>query len=97
MGEGADYVIRRAVPGDGAALALVHEATWRETYVGLMSEELLSALTADARADAWERILSGQSSALATTYVAERNGRLAAFGACGAQREADLREAGYPG
>ena len=91
------YAIRRAVLGDAAALAQVHDATWRETYVGLMSEEMLDALTADARTEAWERILSGRSNYLATTYVADRSGHLAAFGSCGEQRDAAFREAGYAG
>ena len=91
------YAIRRAVAHDAAALAQVHEATWRETYVGLMSEEMLDALTADARTEAWERILSGRSNYLATTYVADRAGKLVAFGSCGEQRDATFRDAGYAG
>jgi GNAT superfamily N-acetyltransferase len=91
------YLIRRAVFSDAAALAQVHEATWRETYGGLMSEMMLDALTADARAEAWERVLSGRGDDLATTYVADRSGALAAFGSCGEQRDETLREAGYPG
>jgi ribosomal protein S18 acetylase RimI-like enzyme len=78
------YAIRRAVAHDAAALAQVHEATWRETYVGLMTE-------------AWERILSGRSNYLATTYVADRAGKLVAFGSCGEQRDATFRDAGYAG
>jgi ribosomal protein S18 acetylase RimI-like enzyme len=93
----AAYIIRRAVLADAAALAQVHEATWRETYVGLMSEVMLDALTADARTEAWERILSGRSSHLATTYVADRSGVLVAFGSCGEQRDAAFRDAGYAG
>jgi ribosomal protein S18 acetylase RimI-like enzyme len=92
-----DYSIRRAALADAAALAQVHDATWRETYVGLMSEEMLDALTADARTEAWERILSGRSSYLATTYVADRSGELVAFGSCGEQRDAAFREEGYGG
>ena len=95
--EQAVYAIRRATAADAAALAQVHDATWRETYVGLMSDEMLDALTADARTEAWERILSGRSSYLATTYVAERSGTLVAFGSCGEQREEAFRAEGYGG
>jgi ribosomal protein S18 acetylase RimI-like enzyme len=91
------YTIRRAVPADSAALAQVHDATWRETYVGLMSGEMLDALTADARTEAWERMLSGRGDFLATTYVAERSGMLVAFGSCGEQRNEAFREAEYGG
>jgi ribosomal protein S18 acetylase RimI-like enzyme len=94
----AEYSIRRATLADAAALAQVHETTWRETYVGLMSEEMLSALTADARAAVWERVLSGEAAQhLSTTYVAERPGAIVAFGSCGHQREPELAAAGYRG
>jgi GNAT superfamily N-acetyltransferase len=92
-----EYVIRRAVLADAEALARVHEATWRETYIGLMSEQMLNALTADARAEAWRRILSGAAGYLATTYVAEGHGELVAFASCGEQRNADFAAQGYAG
>ena len=92
-----DYAIRRATLADAEALAMVHEATWRETYIGLMSEQMLNALTADARAEAWRRILSGAAGYLATTYVAEAAGQLVAFGSCGEQRDAAFAAAGYVG
>ena len=76
---------------------MVHEATWRETYIGLMSERMLNALTADARAEAWRRILTGAVGYLATTYVAEGAGQLVAFGSCGEQRDAEFAAAGYAG
>jgi ribosomal protein S18 acetylase RimI-like enzyme len=91
------YRIRRAAPDDAAALAHVHETTWRETYIGLMSEQMLDALTADARTEAWRRILCGQTDYLATTYVADRAGTLVAFGSCGEQRHPDFAAAGYKG
>jgi ribosomal protein S18 acetylase RimI-like enzyme len=92
-----EYSIRRATLDDAAALALVHEATWRETYSGLMSEQMLDALTADARTEAWRRILSGQAGYLATTYVAEAEGELVAFASCGEQRNAGFAAEGYAG
>jgi ribosomal protein S18 acetylase RimI-like enzyme len=91
------YVIRRAAPDDAAALAHVHETTWRETYTGLMSEQMLDALTADARTEAWRRILSGATGYLSTTYVADRAGTLVAFGSCGEQRDPGFAAAGYKG
>lgn len=91
------YMIRRASEADAAALAEVHETTWRETYIGLFPEQMLDALTADARAAAWRRILSGGAGELATTFVAERAGRLVAFGSCGRQRDPDFVAQGYAG
>jgi ribosomal protein S18 acetylase RimI-like enzyme len=92
-----DYVIRRAEAADAAGLAQVHDATWRETYLGLLSAEMLDALTADARVEAWSRILAGEAGYLSRTYVAERGGGLVAFGSCGDQRDADLAARGYAG
>jgi ribosomal protein S18 acetylase RimI-like enzyme len=91
------YSIRRATLEDAAALAQVHEATWRETYAGLMSEQMLDALTADARAEAWRRILTGEEGYLATTYVAEAEGELVAFASCGEQRSPEFAAQGYAG
>lgn len=92
-----DYTIRRATLEDAEALASVHETTWRETYNGLLSEQMLDALTANARAAAWRRMLTGESGHLSTTYVAERAGRIVAFGSCGEQRNPDFARSGYPG
>ena len=92
-----DYSIRRAAPADAAALALVHETTWRETYGGLMPQPLLDALTADARQDVWARILAGETAHMSTTYVAERDDKFVAFGSCGRQRDEGFAAAGYGG
>lgn len=96
--EQTEYSIRRATEADAEALALVHEATWRETYVGLLSEQMLDALTADARTAAWRRILSGATDDhLSTVYVAERPGAVVAFGSCGEQRNEEFATQGYAG
>jgi ribosomal protein S18 acetylase RimI-like enzyme len=92
------YTIRRAAPEDAHALAKVHEKTWRETYAGLLTNDLLDALTADARAEAWGRILTRKTGYLSRTYVAERaGGALVAFGSCGEQRDAEFAAGGYDG
>jgi ribosomal protein S18 acetylase RimI-like enzyme len=93
-----EYSIRRASVDDAEALAHVHEATWRETYVGLLSEQMLDALTADAREAAWRRILSGSADDhLSTVYIAERDGAVVAFSSCGKQRDPDFAAQGYGG
>lgn len=91
------YRVRQATLSDAAALAHVHEATWRETYAGLMSEQMLDAFTADARAKVWRRILSGETSRPATVYVAERDRQLVAFSSCGPQTDDAFATAGYAG
>lgn len=95
--EVTEYSIRKATVADAEALALVHDATWRETYAGLMSGQMVDALTADARAAVWRRKLAGESGDLSTAYVAERAGAFVAFGSCGEQRDQALAAAGYAG
>lgn len=92
-----EYSIRRAALDDAAALAQVHETTWREVYAGLMSDQLLDAMTTDAREAVWRRILSGEAGFLGTTFIAERDGKVVAYASCGEQRDEQLREAGYGG
>ena len=92
-----EYSIRQATVSDAEALARLHEATWRETYAGLLSGQMLDTLTADARAAAWRRKLSGETGDLSTAYVAERTGGFVAFGSCGEQRDETLATAGYAG
>lgn len=91
------YSIRRAALDDAEALAQVHETTWREVYAGLMSEQLLNALTIDARETVWRRMLSGEAGFLGTTFIAERDGKVVAYASCGEQRDDQLRAAGYAG
>lgn len=97
MVEQTEYSIRRATVDDAEARALVHDVTWRETYSGLLSEQMLDALTESARAEAWRRILSGAAGELSTAYVAERGGKFVAFGSCGEQRNSDFAAKGYAG
>ena len=92
-----DYSIRQATVSDAEALAEVHETTWRETYAGLLSEHMLDALTADARAVVWRNILSGATGHLSTVYVAERDGKFVAFASCGEQRDSEFAQSGYAG
>lgn len=95
--EEVGHRIRQAELSDAAALAQVHETTWRETYAGLMSEQMLDAFTADARAKVWRKILSGETTRPATVYVVERSGQLVAFGSCGPQTDETFAAAGYAG
>lgn len=92
-----EYCIRRAVVADAPALALVHETAWRETYIGLMSEQMLNAVTPESRADAWRRILAGETGYQSTTYIAERANQVVAFSSCGEQRHEPFAAAGYRG
>ncbi|MDB5414333.1 MAG: family N-acetyltransferase [Rubritepida sp.] len=47
--------IRRARPSDATALGLVHVASWRSTYAGVLPEEYLSSLSAERETRGYER------------------------------------------
>lgn len=90
--------LRPATPADAGAIAALHVASWRETYAGLLPADLLAGLSVDSRTALWLRVLAPESVAVgAAVWLAEADGTLAGFGACGAQRDAELREAGFAG
>jgi GNAT superfamily N-acetyltransferase len=90
--------IRLAVPDDANALGTMHVASWRETYAGILPDRMLSALSIDARAAAWAKIMREPATEhSAVVYLAEQESSIIAFGACGAQRTESLRDKGYDG
>lgn len=52
------FSIRNAALQDAASIARVQVASWRSTYRGLVSENYLSSLDAEERAQQWELRLS---------------------------------------
>jgi hypothetical protein len=42
--------IRIATPEDAHGLGVMHVASWRETYTGLLPDKMLSSLSVEARA-----------------------------------------------
>src|SRR5688572_6922931 len=93
-----DWNLRDATPADAVVLGHVHVAAWLETYRGLVSENLLSGLSIEARTRFWKRVVADPTSADAThVHVAEHGGRVIGFGACGPQRTTSFIEAGYAG
>jgi ribosomal protein S18 acetylase RimI-like enzyme len=90
--------IRLAVPDDANALGTMHVTSWRETYAGILPDRMLSALSIDARAAAWAKIMREPATEhSAAVYLAERESSIIGFGACGAQRTENLRAQGYDG
>jgi GNAT superfamily N-acetyltransferase len=72
--------VRRATPEDARAIAEVHVATWRATYVGIIPQEILDALDVDAREADWATwVRAGDS----VTFVAEDGGRVVGFASAG--------------
>jgi ribosomal protein S18 acetylase RimI-like enzyme len=90
--------IRLAVPDDANALGTMHVTSWRETYAGILPDRMLSALSIDARAAAWAKIMREPATEhSAAVYLAEQESSIIGFGACGAQRIENLRAQGYDG
>lgn len=88
--------LRCANLGDAAAIAAVHVAAWRETYIGLLPAEMLADLSVAARTGMWREILTAPAAAGATSvYVADVDGQIVGFGACGAQRDKGLAQLGF--
>jgi ribosomal protein S18 acetylase RimI-like enzyme len=96
MGHRGSDTIRAATTADAPALARVHVTAWRESYAGIVPDALLAKLSIESRAAMWTRILNDPSD-LTAVRVAERDGEIIGFGACGSQRTATLKEKGYDG
>lgn len=84
---------RQANFDDANSIGALHVASWRETYRGLLPDKLLDGLSAETRSEMWRSVLSGPGSWDGTNvFVAENGGRMVGFGACGAQRDHNLRK-----
>lgn len=81
-----DFIIREAVQEDAHAIANVHVRTWQTTYLHILPEEFLQALSVETREEMWKRYFqsSVQNSHL---YVAEVDGEVIAFANFGPQRD----------
>ncbi|HYC04518.1 MAG TPA: GNAT family N-acetyltransferase [Azospirillaceae bacterium] len=77
-------MIRRATPDDVPAMAAVHVACWREAYTGLMSEEVIAAMTVERRVAMWTDVLSNPER---EAFVLELEGGLVGFVCIGPGRE----------
>ncbi len=77
------HIIRPAVPADAAGIAKVHVDSWRSTYKGLVSDELLASLSYERRAQGWKEILENPQSS-GFVYVAENKpGEIVGFVSAG--------------
>jgi ribosomal protein S18 acetylase RimI-like enzyme len=51
--------VRRARPTDAAGIGLVHVASWRSTYAGVLPEPVLTGLSAPRQAGYYDRVIRG--------------------------------------
>jgi ribosomal protein S18 acetylase RimI-like enzyme len=89
---------REAQRSDASSLGALHVASWRETYVNILPDELLEALSVEARSNMWRTVLSGSADWGGTAvFVAEAERSIIGFGACGGQRDEALKGRGFAG
>lgn len=73
------FEIRNAVVEDASAIATVHVAAWRETYRGIVKDDVLDSLSIQRRTEQWLNSLSDERHAYHRAYVAEMNGQVVGF------------------
>ena len=78
-------MIRGAQPDDIPSIARVHVAAWRETYAGLVPQEVLDNLSTEERETMWRSALGEQSRT--SLLVCEHEGEVVGFAAVGPERE----------
>lgn len=76
--------IRKAVPGDAAAIGAVHCRAWRETYAGLIDPAYLAGMSPEKSAAVFER------ERCRDIFAAEADGKIVGFCGYGAPRDADM-------
>ena len=81
--------IRAAKPADAPAIGRIHVESWRETYRGLLSENLLESVSALVRAAMWRGALERDRPIL--LFVAQQaGGDLVGFAGGGSSRATSL-------
>ena len=78
-------MIRTARIADAEGIAGVHVDAWRETYRGIVPDEILNQLSYKRRAEMWKRSIGARHQCL---FVAEDLGRIAGFVSAGPGRKA---------
>jgi len=82
--------IRRAVPGDAAAIAHSHVAGWQVAYRGILPEAYLDALNEAENAVRRRKILEQSPAPSSANWVLERAGVLLGWAATCPARDEDL-------
>jgi GNAT superfamily N-acetyltransferase len=81
-------IVRRAEPSDGAAIAALQQATWRETYPGLLPASILENLELPRLNRSWRAELLRQDEDLDHgIFIAEgSDGQALGYATCGSAR-----------
>jgi ribosomal protein S18 acetylase RimI-like enzyme len=83
-------VVRRGIPSDAHVIAVVHVASWRETYAHLTPAENLARLSVTQRELRWNEILN---LAEASIWVATSDDSVVGFAGSGPSRDGDAPRA----
>ncbi|MHB8681015.1 MAG: GNAT family N-acetyltransferase [Acidimicrobiales bacterium] len=87
MAAPVELTLRRASGADATRIAVLHVASWKAAYPGLLPQDYLDALEPGDRLGVWEEALS--SSPWPVVLVAEAGVALAGFVCVGPSRDAD--------
>ncbi len=83
-------MIRNATIKDAQAIAIVHIASWHESYTGIIPDSYLVQLDLSTKQEMWEKVLERNQA----VFVAESGGQIVGFGNGGRNRN---KESEYPG
>ena len=78
-------LVRAAEPADAAAIARVHQESWRTTYSGILPAAVIAAEAGRKSEEIWRRRLQSPVPGYAT-WIAESAGHVVGFASCGAAR-----------
>ena len=80
-------IIREATDKDISEMTRVHVDTWRTTYRGILSDEVLENLSYEKREHSWHQIFNNAQKNSNFTYVAEdESGQIVGFANGGIER-----------
>jgi GNAT superfamily N-acetyltransferase len=77
--------IRAAAIADAPAIARVHVDSWRTTYKGIVPNDHLANLSYEERESMWRGVIENEA-APQRVFIAEDNGGVIGFAACGPER-----------
>jgi GNAT superfamily N-acetyltransferase len=69
----AVYTVRKAAPSDARSISEIYVESWRNTYAGLLPDELLIGLDANDRESRWWRHVLANRPGRQSAFVAESN------------------------
>jgi len=85
----ADASVRRAGPNDAAAVGLVQEAVWAETYAPRVPEHIAAQFTSAGFASVWRRSLASPPPGVWTLLVACAREQVVGYAAVGPSQDRD--------